>query len=190
MPISNAIQTAPGEIIGIAHKALRRRVRGGGSPDIQRGLAQIGLPLPVYRIALLHVRSENPVRFARLHSWEAPALIGDRPALLHFRHQSVGWRFCGITDGRLAERLFTASALAEEALANDDVVWRPRVLEIPALRLACLWLRGSRGQDLAVVLTDPAWSSENIKLESSLENTIQAWLQRSTLGRAVEPRLQ
>jgi hypothetical protein len=77
-------------------------------------------------------------------SWCYPVIGGINPGLADIREGKDGnaASFGGLSHGILAQRFIQASLLAEQGLAASPEDFEPRLLDVPALQFAALWLHG------------------------------------------------
>lgn len=123
-----------------------RRVEAGVSP--LGGASHLAQPVPFYHLPLDKIDSNDPLAFATSTGWRYPIVGGDRPGLADIRGDegSTGSKFAGLSHGILAKRFLEASTLADTQLGDGAEEFEPRILDIPALGYAALWLLGQQSQ--------------------------------------------
>lgn len=142
-----AIKSNAGPIHGraVMQKALAARApqaRAFSTP--LGGAPQTGSPVPVYHLPLDRLQDSDPLAAVTLTSWRYPVIGGLHPGLADIREGQDGRTasFGGLSHGILADRFMLASMLAEQELAGQPEEFEPRLLDVPALQFAALWLRG------------------------------------------------
>jgi hypothetical protein len=143
-----AIKSNTGPVNGraVMQQALASRMRQttrsitplGGAP-------QTGSPVPVHHLPLTRLNDENALAATSVTSWLYPVIGGARPGLADVREIKGAQSpvFGGLSEGTLATRFMEACMLAEQALAGVEEELMPRLLDVPALQFAALWLHGS-----------------------------------------------
>lgn len=105
--------------------------------------------------------------------WLYPIVSGESVHLVSVRKQVDGLTFAGISQGALGYRVLEAAALAEQAVRKREQTFEPRILEIPALRLICLWLCGRKTRSLYISLLE---GSPSVEAPLRIERSIAARL--------------
>jgi len=108
------------------------------------GAPQSGSPVPVYHLPLINLGDDDPLAAASVTSWRYPIIGGIEPGLADIRQSDddSSASYGGLSQGLLARRFIQASLLAEQALAAAPEELQPRLLDVPALQFAALWLHG------------------------------------------------
>lgn len=133
--------------------ALARRMPRAMTLSPLGGAPATGAPLPMYNIALDQTAQPDPLSAARLVGWRYPVVGGDEPGLAHLSTEQDGNEYEGLTHGFLPRRLLEAADVAHEALGSSEQPYEARLLQIPALRIIALWLKGANDNRF-VLLSD------------------------------------
>lgn len=131
----------------VVNRALAVRMgslRAAASP--MGGSVGFGSPVPVYHIGLDSVTNQaDPLTAARQTSWRFPVIgagAGSPAGLVTVRETATDPSFEGLSHGVLAQNFLRAASLAEQTFGSSPDVFDPRLLEVPALQYAALWLVG------------------------------------------------
>jgi hypothetical protein len=140
------------------------------------GAPQTGSPIPVYHLPLAQLKDSDPLASAKLTCWSYPVIGGMRPGLADIRENSVDGTtsFAGLSYGILATRFLEASVLAEHSLNAADEEFEPRLLDVPALRFAALWLHGSSTDHFIPLLEGSPPGSAPLKLVANVVADLQS----------------
>jgi hypothetical protein len=153
----------PSDGRSVMEDALSRRARNrthfatplGGAP-------QSASPLPFYFLGIDALKAPDPLQAARIKGWRYPILGGIKAGLAAVRSPAGSGpsEFAGLTHGLLVDRLLQACLLAEQALGTSAEQYQPRLLDVPALQYAALWLEApTRRQFIALLQGRPAGSA-------------------------------
>jgi hypothetical protein len=126
------------------HQATTFSTPLGGSP-------QTGSPVPLYYLSLQQLNDERPLAAARIVSWQYPVVGGLHPGLAEYREDFGDG---GMSQGPLPSRFVQASMLAEQELSDNAEEFEPRLLDVPALQFAALWLHSATDKDFFISLLD------------------------------------
>lgn len=141
----------------VMQQALSARLRQGAAArsPLGGGTPQTGSPVPVHHMSLDHLREKDPLSLTTVTSWLYPVIRGPRMGLADVREatSNTGATFGGLSHGTLATRFMEASILAEQQLAKSQEEFTPRLLDVPSLQFAALWLHGS-SNDFFISLLD------------------------------------
>lgn len=115
---------------------------------------EIGTEIPAYVIHYSSLRGGGDVNIAIKRGARYP-IRGDNSLGLAVINLTKGRRptFGGLLFGELPKRLVRAARFVEQQLVNSATVYEPRLLEIPALQIASLWLVGEM-EEIFVPLVD------------------------------------
>ena len=139
-----------------------------------RGNPQTGSPVPVYHLTLEQTQGQKPVAGARMTRWLYPVIGGFHPGLADIRDSNDGLtRFAGLSHGILAKRFLEASLFAEQALEDEPESFQPRLLEVPALRFAALWLRGPMTEHFVSLLEGRPPGTTPLKLVNDIVSDLR-----------------
>ena len=101
-------------------------------------------PFPLYVVGLASIRrGSNSIRAARPAGWRYLLERGGAPAIadLHATATGESVYFGRLVAGDTAERLLERAREAEALASGQD--FEARILDVPALHVAALWLHGS-----------------------------------------------
>jgi hypothetical protein len=165
----------------IIHAALSARLPQTRSLRAAKvGAVQTGHPLPVYVLTRQDAQLPDPLARATLAGWSYPIVGGQEPGLASLSGTPDTPHFSGTTEGSLPQRLLEAAELAERQLADDPEVYEPRLLDMPALRMFCLWLKGPRDRFVQLLGGQPAGSAP-LTMENDIGPAIHAALAASAV---------
>lgn len=133
--------------------ALAERISRAATLSPLGGSPATGAPLPMYNVELNQTMLPDPLSAARLVGWRYPVIGGPEPGLAHLSAEQGDSEYEGLTRGYLPRRLIEAAEVAQEALGDSDERYEARLLQIPALRIIALWMKGTN-DDRFVLLTD------------------------------------
>jgi hypothetical protein len=145
------------------------------------GTPQTGAPLPVYLLGRDEAAASDPLSAAKLAGWRYPIVGGASAGLASVSKDSSGFKFTGINNGTLPQRLLDAAILADQTLGPRAERYEARLLEIPALRIYALWLAGPTNYFVSLLDGQPPGSSA-LQIETDILPRIRAALA------AVQPR--
>lgn len=112
---------------------------GGAAPVATQPLRLFGLRLDQIKDDSF-LNSATPIGWRYLIVSNGPIAVADVKA----GSGQQGSNFHRLIRGELAQRLDKASELAQKRYANDPDSFEVRILEIPSLYMAALWLHGQR----------------------------------------------
>lgn len=139
------------------------------------GAPQTGSPVPFYHLSLDALTEPNPLEFATMTGWQYPVVGGIDPGLADIRDVPDGpSSFAGLSHGLLAQRFIQASLLAEQALAAQAEEYQPRLLDIPALQFAALWLYGTTTSYFVSLLDGRPAGTAPLKLVTEIMSDLKA----------------
>jgi hypothetical protein len=140
------------------------------------GAPQAGSPVPVYHLPLDRLHDPDPIAAATLTGWRYPVAGAADVGLADIRENPLdgSTRFGGLSFGLLVERFIEASAMAEKMLAAASEEFEPRILDVPALRFAALWLRGPDTEHFVSLLEGRPPGTAPLTLVSSIIGELQA----------------
>ena len=146
-----AIKANTGPIAGreVMHRELAARAPQAATFSTPLGGApQAGSPIPVYHLSMERLNDRDPLAEATITSWRYPIVGGIQVGFADIRASEDGATatFGGLSHGIFSERFIQASLLAERTLADRQEDFQPRLLDMPALQFAALWLHGDRTQ--------------------------------------------
>jgi hypothetical protein len=102
-----------------------------------------------------------------------PIIGGEGPGLGHIAVRKGALRFAGVTEGLAAQRFFAAADVADAQFKASALVIEVRILEIPALRIRMLWLKGQRGLSRFVsLMQNVARNNEKLEVLDSVRDHI------------------
>ena len=110
------------------------------------GAPQAGSPVPFYHLGLEDLTKQSPLSKATVTGWRFPIVGGIHPGLAIIAGMADGSSstFEGLSHGLIAARFIQAALLANEKLGSDVAEYEPRLLDVPALQFAALWLHGQK----------------------------------------------
>ena len=133
----------------------------GAFPPVacRAGLSRQGitfaLPLQVFWLGLRSLESGAGLEAARWHGWRAFVAVKTKPVamieVVESRPPRRAYRFSGITAGPWVRVAASAVTKAERALGNETENYEPRLLVVPGLGAAALWLKPKRGRSDALI---------------------------------------
>ena len=140
---SNAGPVNGGDVVRQALAARMPQAKNFSTP--LGGAPQTGSPVPFYHLSLAQLDSADPLASATITGWRYPVVGGINPGLVDVREGSnvTPATFAGLIHGIMVQRFMQASLLAEQTLASQTDVYQPRLLDVPALQFAALWLHGT-----------------------------------------------
>jgi hypothetical protein len=147
---------------------------GGGAP-------QTGSALPIYVITRDEAGTPDPLAEAKLTGWRYP-IVGAEPGLASLAGDAEQPHFAGISHGTLPQRVLDAATLAEAVLGSEVEHFEPRLLEIPALRIYCLWFKGEQTDRFISLMDGQPPGTEPLTIEQEIVPRIKSALSRSTLS--------
>jgi hypothetical protein len=127
-------------------KALRDL---GSHPDRAAALAMAGgginlsQPIPVYRLGLDDIDDEHCIDKAVEVGWRyllEPAAGGGAGYADVRPEQGGDFKFTSLSRNANADRLLQAAHLAQQVGEGSTVAYEPRILDVPALYIAAVWL--------------------------------------------------
>lgn len=129
----------------VARRGVRVRSRNAdGVPELP--------PVPCFHLGLDMLADDEPLRLAQQTGWRYIVEPGNAVGMAKLSSGTGGTRYEGLAQGLLVERYRAALALAQELLGADHHAYEPRLLDVPALSFAALWLKGP--QDWFIELLD------------------------------------
>ncbi len=179
------VQAEPAGARDMVHAALAQRANRAGTLDALRGAPQTAVPLPVYVLGAADAALADPLAAATRVGWRYPVVGGAAPGLAYLREDAAGLTFAGLSHGAVVGRLLDAAVLAEDNLGARPENFEPRLLEIPALRLCALWMRGAAGSNFFITLLD---GERPIAGPLQLERSIQPRVAAALAGRRIRAR--
>ncbi|MFC5550974.1 hypothetical protein [Massilia aerilata] len=117
------------------------------------GARQSGAPVPVFYLEPQQLTGPDPLSSAVQTNWVYPVMAGGEPGLVDIRpadNESVS-EFGGIYYGLLARRVGESVQLAQLAVGENNMAFQLRLLQMPELDFAALWLKG-RNEDYFISL--------------------------------------
>ena len=110
------------------------------------GAPQACSPVPCYHLGLEDLKKRAPLGKAMVTGWRFPIVGGIHPGLAIIRGLKDGSSstFEGLSQGIIAARFVQAALLADEKLGAEVAEYEPRLLDVPALQFAALWLAGKK----------------------------------------------
>jgi len=160
------------EVRKAVHAALAQRPTWDQFMSSLRGDIRLGAPIAHYRIKGKVQLYGNLLETARRTGWRLPVVGGETVGLIHVAKTRSGWKFEGITEGRVPERLIVAVRKAEEVLAHLPEKLELRLLDIPALRFEAVWLHSRNGTDRFIALLTDAESISEDDICSSIRKLL------------------
>jgi hypothetical protein len=143
----------------------------GGTPT------QASQPIEVFTVRLDDIKDDKFLSAARPFGWRY-LIVGQRPVAIADVTAGTGGgaAFSRLTHGEIAERLGEALDLAAHLYDTDPMALEARILEIPPLYLAAVWLHGARDifipflegnrRDPSVVREDPTFLMRVVRAAS------------------------
>lgn len=169
-------QAGPAGGRDIISAALSRRTHRAAYLTPLGGAPQAGSPLPVYCLGLADAASAAPLARAIAVGWRYPIVGGANAGLANLEPAEDGYAFAGVSHGAFAARLVQAAYLAEEALGTTDAAYEPRLLEVPALGLAALWLNGPDDRFIPLMEGQPPGTAP-LRMIDDMEPVLKAALE-------------
>lgn len=108
-------------------------------------------PVPCFHLGLDMLADDAPLRFAQQTGWRYIVEPGNVVGMAKLSSSGTP-RYEGLAQGLLVERYRAALVLAQQQLGADHQAYEPRLLDVPALSFAALWLKGP--QDRFIDLLD------------------------------------
>jgi hypothetical protein len=110
--------------------------------DALGGAVTFSQPLPVYRLSLNDIGEPNSINKAELTGWRYLLEKGGGSAYADLvERPNKEQEFASLAENKNAERLNQAAHLAEQVAENLPDC-EARILDVPALSIAALWLFG------------------------------------------------
>lgn len=170
--MSIANPTGPTEGRDVVFSALSTRTSAvDGFLSLGRGI-RVGAPLPVYQVGLSDLNGEQWSSKVRLVAWRYPLVGEDGVGLADVKGAQGTAYLTNIHAGPSVDRFWKASLLAEKELASYSETFGVRILEIPALRIAALWLVGTTGRTFFVPFIDGCRPTGLLNVEPDLNSRI------------------
>lgn len=140
----------------------------GGAADVKASQ-----PIPLY-IVTSEIEGPDFLEQATPVAWRYLITGGGSMAMADVKESPVGTNFDSLIRGPMAERFSEAASAAEKEYGTAGGTYEPRVLEIPSLYIAALWLHGEHDvffpilegvtQESAKIEEDPSFVSRVVEL--------------------------
>lgn len=166
---------APAGMTGVVVQALSRLPKRGKSLAADT-VETADTPLPVYSLALDALDGDDPLGRATLVGWRYLVRQNGRLAAADAREGDGTASFAQLNRGPLVEALAQAAARAEQLASEEGVDGEARILEIPALKVAAIWIHGGDDRLLrfeprrvdAALISAPVFVSDARALQAKL----------------------
>jgi hypothetical protein len=147
-------------------------------------------PLQLYAVQLRDITDENFPAKASPVGWRYLIVRGEPVAFADVKHSaddSAALAFSRLTHGAAVQRLAQAAELADQAYSNSADAFECRILEIPALYEAALWLHGPRDVFIPFVSATPAEGPPREDAQFVQRMVTQARERQEPTGEAMGP---
>lgn len=165
---SNGPQAGP-SAVGQALTDLRA---SGAPANALRTLIQPTMtqPIQLFGLRLDEVNGEDFPDHAQPLGWRY-LIAGDKPvAVADIKGVGESVSFDKLIHGRVAERFFQAAQFANNVFGSSPDEYELRILEIPAIYLAALWLKGPR--DIFITFLDESQTDTTIRIDDSFVDRV------------------
>ena len=141
------------------------------------GAPQVTSPLPIYQITLQEAAQPDPIGAAKQTGWYYPVIGGAAPGIAKIYFDGTTSKYEGITQGILPTRLIQAGYVADQQLGNVGEEYEPRMLLVPSLDIAALWLHAPFDHFISLLDGDPPGSAPLVvttDIRSALNTALRA----------------
>jgi hypothetical protein len=140
--------SAPHDAKSKLSKAMRHLLRTQPSADapVMAGSVPVtSQPMPVFTLKLNDIQQGEFSKTAEQTGWRYLVVNGDASVgLADLKRSDGGSEFSGLTKGPIVKNFEDAVELADKNYAKDRSNYELRVLEIPAVNVAAVWLHGDK----------------------------------------------
>ncbi|HJW79322.1 MAG: hypothetical protein ACJ8DU_20425 [Microvirga sp.] len=148
-------RTPPGSGPQAIDRALQALAPAESAAALSDRPLNLSQPLPVYRLGLDQLDGPESLARATQSGWRYLIEGGEGTAYADVRETGAdSAKFTSLSRNRNAERLMQAVHLAEEAARAMPDDCEARILEVPALYIAAIWLTGA--QPVFIPYLDPS----------------------------------
>ena len=141
------------------------------------GAPQSASPVPFFHLSIDQLAGVDPLGTATMTGWRYPIVGGIKPGLADVRGPTgggAGSQFGGLSHGLMAQRFLEAAILAEQQLGDSAEVYQPRLLDVPALQYAALWLESPTGRRFVPLLEGRPAGTAPLKLVDDIVTDLRS----------------
>jgi len=125
------------------------------------GSVNLAGPIPYFRLSLDALEVPDPLTQAEQTGWRVAVNTGADESLAKLSNSTADSPtvFQGLAKGNLVKDYLKAAELAEKILGPESDEYEPRLLDIPSVPYAALWLKGTSDFFVPLLVTDSSASA-------------------------------